>query len=103
MVKDPGTGKVYYTEKVETEKGGAVKLTDARSGSLVTIQNSELKEISKDAYKQALAVPEPAPVPAAAAPAPAFAATPAAGATPAPAAPAPAEAPAPAAPETPKP
>jgi hypothetical protein len=70
-VKDPGTGKVYYTEKIDRSQSGAVKLTDARSGSTVTLQSSEVTELSQDGYKQALAAsaPPPATVPAPAAPA----------------------------------
>ncbi|HUJ19236.1 MAG TPA: hypothetical protein VL197_14730 [Nitrospirota bacterium] len=87
-VTDPQTGSVYYTEKVDQLTGGAVKLKDARSGSLVTIQNSEVKEISSTEYKAGLTAPVAKPVAApVAAPAPA--------ATPAPA-PEPAAAPAPA-------
>ncbi len=76
-VTDPQSGKEYYTQEIENLKGGAVKLKDARSGSTVTIQNSEVKEIDSDAYKAGLAAPvsKPAPAPAAAAaPAPAAAA-----------------------------
>ncbi len=76
-VTDPQSGKEYYTQEYENLKGGAVKLKDARSGSIVTIQNSEVKEIDSDAYKAGLAAPvsKPAPAPAAAAaPAPAAAA-----------------------------
>jgi len=67
-VRDPQTGNVYYTEKVDSVSGGAVKLMDARTGSLVTIQNSEVKEISSDEYKKGLAAPvsKPTPTPAAA-------------------------------------
>lgn len=80
-VTDPASGKVYYTEKVSSERGGAVKLKDARSKSDVTLQNSEVTEISKDEYKKGLAVPvaAPAPTPApttAPAPTPAPAGTP---------------------------
>jgi hypothetical protein len=49
-VKDPATGSIYYTEKVKREKGGAANFKDARSGSEVTIQNSEVKEIGKDEF-----------------------------------------------------
>jgi hypothetical protein len=98
-VTDPQTGKEYYTQEIDNVKGGAVQLMDARTGSTVTIQNSEVKEISKDEYKAGLVAPvsKPAPV-AAPAPAPAAAPSVAPAPTPAPAAaPAPAEAPAPAA------
>ncbi len=98
-VTDPQSGKVYYTEDIDNVRGGAVKLKDARTGSMITLQNSEVKEISSDEYKTGLTAPVMAPAPAAthaapapAAPAPAPAATPAAPAA-EPAAPTPTEAP----------
>jgi hypothetical protein len=93
-VKDPQSGNVYYTDKIDNVRGGAVKLKDARTGSMVTIQNSEVKEISSDEYKAGLAAPVsmPTPTSAPAAPAPAPAAAPATEPTAAPA-PAPSEAP----------
>ena len=66
MVKDPSTGKVYYSEDVKKKEGGAVTLTDAQSSSTVTIQNSEVTEVSEQTYKQGLAAPPPAAAPAAA-------------------------------------
>ena len=54
-VTDPHSGKTYYTTKIQkTKKSGAIKLTDERTGQTVTIQNSELKEVSKDEYNVAL-------------------------------------------------
>ena len=48
-VTDPTTGKAYYTTKVgDTGKGGAVNIKDEKMGSIVTLQSSEVKEISKD-------------------------------------------------------
>ena len=95
-VTDPQSGKEYYTEKVDTLSGGAVKVMDARTNSVVTLQNSQVKEISEKEYKAGLAAPVSKPTPT---PAPATAPTP----TPAPAAvvapaAAPAAAPAPAEP-----
>jgi hypothetical protein len=58
MVTDPTTKKVYYTEEVKTTQGGAAKFKDAKTGSEVTLQNSEVKEISKDEFKAALAKQE---------------------------------------------
>jgi len=65
-VTDPQSGKEYYTEEVKSEKGGSVKLRDARTNSDITLQSSEVKEISKDEYKAGLAAPvsKPAPAPA---------------------------------------
>jgi len=82
MVKDPSTGKVYYSEDVKKKEGGAVTLTDAQSSSTVTIQNSEVTEVSEQTYKQGLAAPPPAAAPAAA-PATAPATTPPPATTPA--------------------
>ena len=77
-VKDPQSGNVYYTDKIDNVRGGAVKLKDARTGNMVTIQNSEVKEISSDEYKAGVTAPVVAPVAAPTAPAPAPAAAPAA-------------------------
>lgn len=63
-VTDPQSGKEYYTEKIDTVAGGAVKVKDARTGSMVTLQNSEVKEISEKEYKAGLAAPVSKPTPA---------------------------------------
>ena len=84
-VTDPQTGKEYYSEKVETLSGGAVKVKDARTSSIVTLQNSQVIEITSDEYKAALMAPVSKPTPAAA-PATAPAAAPAAAPATAPAA-----------------
>ena len=49
-VTDPATDKVYYTKEVKEQKGGAVKLMNANTGSMVTLQNSEVTEINKEEY-----------------------------------------------------
>lgn len=54
-VADPVSGKSYYTTSVDQNKSGVTKLVDARTGSKVTIQNSEVTEISKDEYNAAKA------------------------------------------------
>lgn len=60
-VTDPASGKAYYTTKVgEAGKAGAVKIKDAKTGSTVTLQSSEVKEISSDEYKAGLQA-QPAP------------------------------------------
>lgn len=50
-VKDPATDKIYYTNELEKQKGGAVTLKDASTGSTVTLQNSEVTEINKEEFK----------------------------------------------------
>jgi len=54
QVIDPASKNIYYTEEVDQMKGGAVKFIDAKTGSQVTLQNSEVKEVSKDEFKAAL-------------------------------------------------
>ena len=64
-VTDPHSGTAYYTEKVDTLMGtGAVKVKDARTGSIVTLQSSEVKEISEKEYKDGIAAPAIPPAPA---------------------------------------
>ncbi|HTN42704.1 MAG TPA: hypothetical protein VMN77_02790 [Nitrospiria bacterium] len=62
-VRDPATGDVYYTEDVKQGGTGAAMFKDARSGSAVTIQNSEITEISEQEYKAGVSTPAPAPAP----------------------------------------
>ncbi len=54
MVTDPSSKNVYYTEDVDKGKGGAVKFKDAKTGSDVNLQSSEVKEITKDEFKAAV-------------------------------------------------
>jgi len=55
-VTDPASGKDYYTTKVQDAgKAGAVKIKDDRTGSTVTLQSSEVKEISSDEYDAGVA------------------------------------------------
>ena len=56
-IADPVTGNIYYSEKVERE-GSAVMFKDVRSGAQVTIQNSEISEISKKDYEAGLKTPK---------------------------------------------
>lgn len=97
MVRDPGSGTAYYTTDVK-KAGSAVQFKDARTGAAVTLQNSEVKEISKDEFAKASKTPTPAPpapaAPAVAAPAAAAPAAPAPGAPAEPASAAPSAVPA---------
>ena len=62
MVTDPGSEKVYYTEKIEDQKqGGGIVFKDAISGSDVTLQSSEVLKIKKDEFKAKTAPPAPEP------------------------------------------
>jgi len=65
-VTEPVSGRVYYTDEVRHQRGGSASFTDAVSGSEVTIQNSEIKEISGDEFDAGLAAAKTKPAPAAA-------------------------------------
>jgi len=51
-VTDPTTGKTYYSTHVTKNFSGASQLEDARTGETVTIQNSQVSEISKEQFEQ---------------------------------------------------
>jgi hypothetical protein len=51
QIQDPDSGYVYYADDMKTLEGGAVKFTDARTGAEVTVQNSDVKVISKDEFE----------------------------------------------------
>jgi hypothetical protein len=54
-VVDPASKNVYYTEEVEQSRStGAVKFIDAKTGSAVNLQNSEISEVSKEEFKAAV-------------------------------------------------
>ena len=60
-VTDPASGKAYYTTKVsDTGKSGAVKIKDAKTGSTVTLQSSEVKKISEGEYEAGMVAKAPA-------------------------------------------
>ena len=46
-VSDPSGGKEYFTKRVDEQGSGAVKFEDMRTGSHLTLQSSEVKEIKK--------------------------------------------------------
>jgi hypothetical protein len=58
MVRDPATGTEYYTTEVDDAgKAGAVRFTDDRTGSEVTLPSSEVKPVSEERYRQGLYTP----------------------------------------------
>jgi hypothetical protein len=87
-VNHPTTDKVYYTKEIDRAKAGAVTFKDERSGNTVSLQSSEVKQISKEEFQAGVSAP--APVKVIPVPAPAQAPVP----TPAPAPAAPVEPPA---------
>jgi hypothetical protein len=53
MVKDPASGTQYYTTKVKSSHN-AVLFTDAKTSAQVTLQSSQVLEITKDQYEAAV-------------------------------------------------
>ena len=53
-VNDPAGDRQYYTSDIDKTKTGAITFKDEKSGSVVTLQSSEVKEISKDEFKAAV-------------------------------------------------
>jgi hypothetical protein len=53
-INDPAGEKQYYTKEIKHTKTGAITFKDEKSGSAVTLQSSEVKEISKDDFKAAV-------------------------------------------------
>lgn len=49
-ISDPGSGKTYYTDEIK-RKGASVQFKDANTGGDVTLQNSEVIEISKEEFR----------------------------------------------------
>jgi hypothetical protein len=54
MVNDPAGAKLYYTTDIDKTKAGAITFKDEKSGSVVTLQSSEVKEISEDEFNAAV-------------------------------------------------
>ena len=52
QVVDPTTKNMYYTEDVKRIKGGAAQFIDAKTGKQITLQNSEVMEVSKDQFRE---------------------------------------------------
>jgi hypothetical protein len=51
-VTDPASGRSYYTTRVsEAGNTGAVKIKDAKTGGTITLQSSEVHEISDQEFK----------------------------------------------------
>ena len=50
-VTDIGSGKTYFTKDIDRNRDGSILFKDETSSSTVTIQSSEVLEISKDEFK----------------------------------------------------
>ena len=49
-VRDPNSGRVFYTKDMGQHTSGAVTLVDGATGQRITLQESEVKPISKQTY-----------------------------------------------------
>jgi len=58
QVHDPTTGKNYYTTELRQMDSGATTLKDARTGNEVSVQNSEVKKISKEEFESGKFTPQ---------------------------------------------
>jgi hypothetical protein len=55
LVNDPHTKTVYYTKQVDILASGTVSFTDAQTGKMVHLQSSEIKKMTEDEFKAAVA------------------------------------------------
>jgi uncharacterized protein YceK len=51
-ITDPTSKNIYYSKDYEKTKLGGLSFKDAKTGAIVTIQNSEIKEISRDTFDE---------------------------------------------------
>ena len=55
MVKDPASGTEYYTTSIKkNKKNDSVKFKDAKTSATVTLQSSQVLEITEEQYKAAV-------------------------------------------------
>lgn len=50
-VNDTAGERLYYTTKIEQNKTGSITFKDEKGGSKVTLQSSEVKDISKEEFE----------------------------------------------------
>lgn len=51
-IRDPQSGSVYHTKDYDRSRSGSITFTDEKSQTEVTIQNSEIQEVSKERYEE---------------------------------------------------
>ena len=54
QVRDPMSGNLYYTSEIKDKSTGAIRFEDAGTNSIITLQNSEVKNISKSEFNEGL-------------------------------------------------
>ena len=53
-VNDPAGTREYYTTDIDKTKAGAITFKDEKSGGTITLQSSEVKEISEEEFNAAV-------------------------------------------------
>ena len=53
-VNDPAGDRQYYTTDIDQTKTGSITFKDEKSGSVVTLQSSEVKEITEEEFNAAV-------------------------------------------------
>ena len=53
-VSDPAGDRLYYTTDIDKSRAGSISFKDEKSGSVVTLQSSEVKEISEEEFDAAV-------------------------------------------------
>lgn len=54
QVNDPAGSRKYYTTDIDKTKAGAITFKDEKTGAEVTLQSSEVKEISEEEFNAAV-------------------------------------------------
>lgn len=60
-VIDPHSGRTYYTRRVHRKLGGDVAFRDARTGSRVRLESSEVKRVTEGEFQSGITVSQDAP------------------------------------------
>lgn len=55
QITDPTTGRSYFTKDAgRAPSSGAVVFTDAKTGEVLTLQNTQMKQISREEFGRAV-------------------------------------------------
>jgi hypothetical protein len=53
-INDQASGRMYYTTDYDRSDGGAIIFKDDKTRSTITLQSSEIREISRSEYESGL-------------------------------------------------
>ena len=51
QITDPASGRIYLSSEYDQRRNGSITFKDAVSQSVVTLQSSEVREISKEEFE----------------------------------------------------